>query len=507
MAGVVGILTALSSVNQETTPLLAGETVRRYAPYLPQQTAERIGMYNIGGSTVSSALNYGQLLYYLQNLRSPITNDRMWDPTWDILARDETHQYGKPPLDKSEIPRQQSQGHAGVAPTTKIIVPSNVGVRTQNVFGNPIQKTSDFVNGYNNRNKESDLAVSSNGTISNAFNIGKDLGSLIALVEQELFKGLTESEAYMNVMSKYPNLAYLIQDVTEYINYKPKGDLLAQLNEYRRLYDGNDMRVQNCFYDADGDVGIKTQRQGVIVYKGKRGNSPVPRGMVFFGPNSPNNRLPYVYNDGLISTTGILDCIALAHDWGFWKYGYFHLESTLIFCARILNQMNNMTAYEQQLGKMAVHYFLTFGNSIELLRANLPDNINERPVSSTTNDISATLYGRQLPPQQRSMFWDGVLKGAETLFGASMSPPTSSGYLLSLFDTILVDEVSNFEAEGVEPVQEEVPPPPVLQQETNVISTTTPIVNVAPPTTTPETSTTSASIPIIPYETPIASVA
>jgi hypothetical protein len=145
-----------------------------------------------------------------------------------------------------------------------------------------------------------------------------------------------------------------------------------------------------------------------------------------------------------------------------------------------MNQLGNMGFVETQIARMAIHHFVTLGNSIALFKGGVG-----------RKDISSHVSNSEMNSLQQDQFWKGVADATRSGLSTLMSPTAyTSAFLVPLFDSITVDEVQNLgtDLEIQSPILVSAPiPAPVPEGLETIVET-------------PE------SLPIT-YQTPVSSVA
>lgn len=526
-ATIVGYVLPEILTVSEVTPLLATQTVQSVLPFLPEATATAIGMADLGGITGAQALAIGQTAYNAQTaLGRPMLpsefatyQDQLkrenWNPNANRKGTNVDYDYEVPThlrRDGTQINYDGSRPQPLVIPTGTDPVAinpnflSNIPFQAQDIFNQGLVKINSMVQNQNKMTGQQ-LTTDSKGQILDPFKIGKDLGKFIGLTENELYKGESEVGAYKKVSMSFPELAYLVANVTGFSKYTPRPDVMAKVNAKRAVYTGANCTPENTFVDENGNIGGINEFGIREIYDGSRGNMPAYD--VFCGPDSPNNKRP----------TTLFGTYCMFHDIGYLRNGYFDLESDLILCARILNNLSKMGFQERVLAMTACHYFLTTGNSIAMFKNILPSNVNEKPVTYPAQDISAYIFGTQLQPVKRMNFYEGMKQGLDEHLKMSMMPSRyNSTTLLPLFDSIEVLEANYYVIEE-EQQTPQVPVVPITQPVDVPLSQVPEVIaeESLPTTATPETHSTptetpveTPSVPTIPeqeYETPLVAVA
>lgn len=435
---------------EELSPLLAGQAVQSVLPFVPEATATAIGTSEVAGITGAEIAIAGSLASSAYNLQQAIGQPIVHSEFERLNRVDE--------IDPNKIREKRFIERTGGRIDTlsdklkkrdyNPILPtginpqtiSNINVPTNNIFNQGITKLSNTVKDYNIKNKGEELTVDKNGKIRSPWQTGYDLGRFLGLTEDELYKGRGEDVAMRNVSRTFPELAYLLMNVTKFGKYAPKPDTLNKVNRYRSIYTGKNISPENTFIDENGNVGGIDEFGNRHVYTGVRGTLPAYD--TFCGPQSPNDKRP----------TTIFGTICMLHDIGYDKNGYFDLESDLIFASRILNLYPKMGFQERVLALTAVHYFLTVGNSLAMFKDVLPSNVDKVPTNIPANDISKEIYGLQLNPIERQRFYKGLRDGADSTLKLQTAPTKyNTVSLLPMFDQIEVLEVFDMVEEEQEP--------------------------------------------------------
>jgi len=264
---------------------------------------------------------------------------------------------------------------------------------------------------FKNKNapKKEEIIVKDDGSILDPYDLGFDVGKLIAKTEIHIREGYDEAQAMQKVLIEEPDLIYLYADVWKYEHNQGSTDIKDLLNRVR-IYDGKGINPENVFQNDKGQFCIVNEVNETKCYTGSiNPGFPTLHG-VWTGPNSPNNLAPI----------SLLDTYAMLHDIGYDEEGYFDFfDSDLILISRIINNLDRMEPEEREKALVTMNYFSTIGYTLSLFRNGLPSDIDRHPSAIVTNDIFKALSGSN-NVLSRTRFYEGLREGIFSEFKYSM---------------------------------------------------------------------------------------
>jgi len=229
-----------------------------------------------------------------------------------------------------------------------------------------------------------------------ALKVGTDVGQLLTLIGRYRAQNPDASyeEAFQYVQDEHTSLNYLIETVSRYNpdtnkNLEVEQQEILDEQEVARIYtglkeDGRPITSDDCYIkrypNPDGSYRDtfafidETGRE--IEYTGTHGTVPTIYGN-WVGPNSRNDALPVPV---------FIDVYALGHDQGYHEHGWFDLESDLIFCSRIRQNLHRMSGREWFVANFSLKYFETVGRLLTNARIKNPVAANNNSVVFETQD-------------------------------------------------------------------------------------------------------------------------